>query len=132
LTVRRFEIHRDADVSGGFGVVADGVRLADGRAVVRWRGGRPSSVFWPCYEHAVAVHGHDGLTRFVDVGPVPEAEVVGVMAAVVAAGAALGMVFAGPCRQLHSSGALCVAPAGHADWPSLGDHRAEDGAYWMG
>lgn len=71
MTARRFELHRDLDVSGpsGTGVVADGVRLSDGRAVVRWRGDRPSTVFWPDYGHAVAVHGHGGLTRFLTSSP---------------------------------------------------------------
>jgi hypothetical protein len=69
----RFELRRDTDVSGvsGEGVVADGVRLDSGLAVVRWHGAMPSYVLWPDYEHAVAVHGHGGLTRFVDSGHVP-------------------------------------------------------------
>jgi hypothetical protein len=65
--VRRFELHRRVDVSdvSGTGVVAEGVRLDDNTAVVRWLGNRPSYMLWPDYEHAVAVHGHHGLTAFV-------------------------------------------------------------------
>jgi hypothetical protein len=65
--VRCFELHRRVDVSdvSGTGVVAEGVRLDDGTAVVRWLGDKPSYVLWPDYEHAVAVHGHHGLTVFV-------------------------------------------------------------------
>jgi hypothetical protein len=66
-TSRRFELHRDVDVSGisGTGVVADGVRFPDGSVAIRWRGERPSSVFWSDMEHVVAIHGHSGSTRVV-------------------------------------------------------------------
>jgi hypothetical protein len=76
--VRRFELHRRVDVSdvSGVGVVAEGVRLDDNTAVVRWLGDKPSFVLWPDYEHAVAVHGHHGLTVFV-----PGDDVIGAPAA---------------------------------------------------
>lgn len=65
---RRFELHRDRDLSGisGTGVVADGVVFPSGYAVVCWRGDRPSVVVWP---NGIAdpefIHGHGGATRFV-------------------------------------------------------------------
>ncbi len=80
---RRFELHRDVDVSGvsGTGVVADGVQFSrrhlivfpDGRVCefpagwVRlcWRGEHQSTVLWSSVQDAAAVHGHDGSTRFV-------------------------------------------------------------------
>jgi len=80
---RRFELHRDDDVTGvsGAGVVADGdlfdepwtVRFPDGQVLdlpagwcrIRWRGLRPSTVLWPSVTAAQAVHGHGGATRFV-------------------------------------------------------------------
>lgn len=65
--MRRFELHRDQDVSGvsGTGVVAEGVRFTDGTTAVRWHGERPSTVVWECIEDAEAIHGHSGATRFV-------------------------------------------------------------------
>jgi hypothetical protein len=76
--MRRFQLHRQVDVTdvSGVGVVAEGVRLDNNTAVVRWLGDRPSYVLWPDYDHAVAVHGHHGLTVFV-----PGEEVVGAPAA---------------------------------------------------
>jgi hypothetical protein len=125
-------MHRDTDVTGasGTGVVADGVRLADGRAIVRWRGERSSVVFWARFDDAVVIHGHDGSTRFVEVGVVPEVERPGVLAAVEGAQLALSMVFAGPCGDLHPSGVECVQPAGHSCWPSVGFHAAAGGGEW--
>lgn len=66
-STRRFELHRDRDASGvsGTGVVADGVEWPDGSVSIRWRGERPSVVFWATVADAEAVHGHGGLTRFV-------------------------------------------------------------------
>lgn len=80
----RFELHRDDDVTGvsGDGIVADGIRLPDGRAVLRWRGPRSSTVLWRSMEHAVAVHGHDGATRVVDAGEVPADRQSAILAAV--------------------------------------------------
>jgi hypothetical protein len=66
-TVRRFELHRQTDVSGisGTGIVADGVVWEDGSATIRWRGDRPSIVHWQDIAHAESVHGHGGFTEFV-------------------------------------------------------------------
>jgi hypothetical protein len=66
-TVRRFELHRQTDVSGvsGTGIVADGVLWEDGSATIRWRGDRPSIVHWQDIEHAHSVHSHGGFTEFV-------------------------------------------------------------------
>ncbi|MBM0235942.1 hypothetical protein JNW88_00370 [Micromonospora sp. ATA32] len=73
MSTRRFELHRDHDVSGvsGTGVVADGVRWPDGSVSIRWRGERPSIVFWHSLADAEQVHGHGGATRFMwlDDGP---------------------------------------------------------------
>lgn len=64
---RLFTLERDTDVSGvsGTGTVADGVAWPDGTVSIRWRGPRPSIVFWESLEHAEFVHGHQGATRFV-------------------------------------------------------------------
>ena len=65
--MRRFVLERDHDVSGisGTGTVAEGVQFTDGKVVIRWYGARPSTVVWESIEHAEAVHGHNGATRFV-------------------------------------------------------------------
>ncbi len=85
--VRRFELHRDQDVSGvsGVGVVADGVQFPDpctfifpdgGRAEMPagwvrliWRGELTSTVLWENAAMAERVHGHNGATRLVWVDP---------------------------------------------------------------
>ena len=68
--MRRFELHRDADITGvsGTGVVAEGVEFSDGRVAMRWRPtehGLCSTVFWDSMEGVTVVHGHDGATRVV-------------------------------------------------------------------
>lgn len=88
MAARRFELHRDQDVSGvsGTGVVADGVQydfewpiifpdtpggsdrdmvLPRGWCVIRWRGEYRSTVLWDSVDDAMAVHGHHGSTRLV-------------------------------------------------------------------
>lgn len=66
--MRTFVMVRDEDVTGcsGVGVVADGVVFPDGTVAIRWRGDHRSTVVWDDIEGAIAVHGHDGRTRFVD------------------------------------------------------------------
>lgn len=66
--MRRFELHRDQDVTGisGVGVVAQGVTFSDGTTVVRWIvGEHHSTVVWPGIESVEAIHGHGGATRIV-------------------------------------------------------------------
>lgn len=66
--MRRFELHRDTDVTGvsGVGIVAEGVAFTDGTTVVRWVvGEHQSTVVWPGVDSVVAIHGHDGATRLV-------------------------------------------------------------------
>ena len=64
--MRRFEMHRDVDVSGisGTGVVAEGVDFGH-RVVIHWLGDTPSVVIWGSMDDAMKVHGHGGATRFV-------------------------------------------------------------------
>lgn len=133
MTATRFELHRDVDTTGasGTGIVADGLRLTDGRTVVRWRGDRSSTVLWGSYADAVAVHGHDGCTRFVDTAEVSESDEDGLISTVDAIQLAAGMAFAGPCLDRHPTGAVCHEPKGHIDWPSLGSHVDESGGEWM-
>lgn len=66
--MRRFELHRDVDVSGvsGTGVVAEGVAFSDGTAVIHWIASEHrSTVIWPSVESVEAIHGHGGSTRIV-------------------------------------------------------------------
>ena len=65
--MRRAQRQRDHDVSGvsGTGTVADGVVFPDGTTVIRWRGGRQSTVVWPGIDDVEAIHGHGGATRIV-------------------------------------------------------------------
>jgi len=68
--MKLFKMIRDIDVTGisGTGVVATGVVFDDGTTVIRWLGERPSTVVWASMADAVAIHSHDGATRFKDLG----------------------------------------------------------------
>ena len=75
--MRRFELHRDEDVSGisGTGVVAEGVAFSDGGPVaLRWTSEWPTSVVFHDLgvESLEAVHGHNGRTRIVWLDAKPE------------------------------------------------------------
>ncbi len=67
--MRRFELHRDRDVTGvsGAGVVAEGVEFTDGTVALRWASAWPTSVVFHDrgIEAVRAVHGHSGATRIV-------------------------------------------------------------------
>jgi hypothetical protein len=69
--VRRFELHRDQDISGvsGTGVVAEGVEFTDGRVALRWISRMASTASFDTILDVSAVHGHDGLTRVMWVDP---------------------------------------------------------------
>lgn len=64
--MRRFMMLRQVDETGvsGTGHIADGVVFEDGTVVVRWRTATPGTTTFASLEHAKAVHGHDGATRF--------------------------------------------------------------------
>lgn len=68
-SLRRFELHRDIDVSGvsGIGIVAGGVVFPDGVVALRWYSDWPTSVIFHDrgIEAVEKVHGHDGRTRIV-------------------------------------------------------------------
>lgn len=70
MTTRRFELHRDTDVTGvsGTGVVAEGMHFVEPDiCVLRWTSQTPTSVVF--HEKGLAsvvkVHGHGGATRIV-------------------------------------------------------------------
>ena len=69
--MRRFQLHRDHDVTGisGTGLVAEGAAFSDGGAVVRWLTGTRSTVVWDDVEDVHKIHGHGGATRIVWVDP---------------------------------------------------------------
>lgn len=60
-----FVLERIVDHSGvsGTGVVADGVRWADGRVTLKWRGRHSSVGVYEHIEAVEAIHGHDGDTQ---------------------------------------------------------------------
>jgi len=64
---RLFHLQRTTDITGvsGTGRVADGVLWPDQTVSIRWRGDRPSTVFWDRLEDAEQVHGHGGATRII-------------------------------------------------------------------
>lgn len=78
--MRTFLITRDMDVSGvsGVGVVAEGCEFSNGRFVMTWMGspvptadgrGRKyvqSTAVYDSLADAMAIHGHQGRTRFVE------------------------------------------------------------------
>lgn len=69
MSARRFELHRDTDVTGvsGTGVVAEGIVFTGGVVALRWLSKWPTSVVF--HDRGVqavkAVHGHGGSTRIV-------------------------------------------------------------------
>jgi hypothetical protein len=67
--MKRFELHRDQDVTGvsGTGVVAEGVEFSDGLVVLRWTSDWPTSVVFHDRgrESVEAIHGHSGATKIV-------------------------------------------------------------------
>lgn len=76
--IRRFELHRDEDVTGvsGTGVVAEGAILSSGKAIIEWLTEWPTSVVWHDrgLESVEHVHGHNGRTRIVWVDGDPRGE----------------------------------------------------------
>jgi hypothetical protein len=76
MTARRFELHRDVDVTGvsGTGVVAEGIIFSDGVVALRWKSAWPTSVVFhdKGLDAVHAVHGHDGKTRVVMLDEVKE------------------------------------------------------------
>lgn len=72
-SLRRFVLQRDRDDTGvsGTGIVAEGVLLSDGRALVRWLGQNSSIVMWNGLQELINVHGHGGHTRlrWIDTAP---------------------------------------------------------------
>lgn len=81
--MRRFELHRDRDVSGvsGTGVVAEGIQFDDQMVIafpddalevlppgwcrIVWLTEFSSTVLWRSVDEAMKVHGHGGATRLV-------------------------------------------------------------------
>lgn len=69
MTLRRFQLERDVDVTGvsGVGVVAEGVEFTGGVVALRWTSDWPTSVVFHDRGMAAveAIHGHSGATRIV-------------------------------------------------------------------
>lgn len=73
--MRRFELHRDEDVSGtsGTGVVAQGVEFDDGVVALHWLSDLDSTTVYASLETCERIHSHGGRTRVVWVDPAPAA-----------------------------------------------------------
>jgi hypothetical protein len=71
--VRRWEMHRDTDVTGnsGTGLVAHGVTFPDGRVAFRWRGNPATTTTADSIRDVISIHGHNGTTRVVYVDTEP-------------------------------------------------------------
>lgn len=73
--IQRFQLVRAADPSGvsGIGIVAEGVRFADGHVALRWVSDHPATSIWATIADLLAVHGHGGATtvRWLDPQPAP-------------------------------------------------------------
>lgn len=61
---RTFVLYRTEDESGvsGTGIVAQGVRFADGTAAMRWVSEHRSTAVYESMESLEAIHGHGGRT----------------------------------------------------------------------
>lgn len=65
MSVRRFRLIRDEDVTGssGTGCVAAGVEFEDGAVAMRWRTKVRSTGVYDWIGDVETIHGHDGRTR---------------------------------------------------------------------
>lgn len=65
--MRRFELHREVDVSGisGTGIVAEGVMFFDGSATMRWKTKYRTTVTTEHMEIIYQVHCLNGATKVV-------------------------------------------------------------------
>lgn len=67
ITMRRFYLERDEDVTGtsGTGVVAEGVEYSNGQISIHWISQLESVNIYGNATVLVKLHGHDGRTRIV-------------------------------------------------------------------
>jgi hypothetical protein len=67
MEMRRWELHRDTDVTGvsGEGTVVEGVQFSDGRCAYRWITPTATTSVADSIDDVVTIHGHDGATRLV-------------------------------------------------------------------
>ena len=63
--IRRFKLHRTADVSGisGLGYVAEGCQFYNGWIALTWYGKFLSLYWYPNMETLDGLHGHQGATK---------------------------------------------------------------------
>lgn len=64
---RRFQLHRDTDVSGvsGTGIVAQGVLFTTGKCSLAWLTAKRSVAVYDSLDDLEAIHCHGGATRLV-------------------------------------------------------------------
>lgn len=65
--MRRFELHREVDLSGvsGTGIVAEGIEYGDGSVALRWLTKHSSTAVWAGVQSVEIIHGHGGTTRVI-------------------------------------------------------------------
>jgi len=67
VEMRRFQLHREEDVSGvsGLGIVAEGVMFGDKSCAMRWRTKYKSTAVYERFDDLHHIHTHNGSTRIV-------------------------------------------------------------------
>lgn len=69
--MRRFYLYRDEDATGisGTGVIAEGVELKNGVAVLSWLTEHTSTAIYDSVKELILIHGHKGKTRLLFIDP---------------------------------------------------------------
>ncbi len=65
ITMRRFVLEREEDISGtsGIGVVAEGIEFSNGQSVLHWVTQLESVAVYASMKVLEQVHGHNGRTK---------------------------------------------------------------------
>lgn len=92
--MKLFELHRDKDEGGisGTGVVAQGVIFDNGWCSLLWLTEHTSAAFYTSIEEVIAIHGHDGKTRVMQVADCSAEAINGI----------IGNCYQDNCENVHS------------------------------
>ena len=79
MSMRRFRLMRDEDVSGvsGVGLVAEGVQFSSGKAALSWCSQYGTVAVFDSVDDIETIHGHEGRTRIEWLDPELEEGVEG-------------------------------------------------------
>jgi len=74
-SIKHFYLKREVDVSGtsGTGIVARGIILPSGKAIIEWTSFHTSIAIYNNIEDVNSIHGHDGATEII-MGDPPNAK----------------------------------------------------------